>query len=119
MIVSELGPATVVDVDDTPPPACGVWRSLAVFFDRFVSLVADDEDAGGGLDHVVGVGLEYAIDLGEESFEEAEVAASDAFDGGDGLRVGEVLRVEDLADSLPMAVEDEQEFIAAQGPVVV
>lgn len=26
--------------------ACGVCRSLAVFFDRSVSLVADDEDAG-------------------------------------------------------------------------
>jgi hypothetical protein len=30
-------------------------------------------------------------DLGEESFEESEVAAGDAFDGGDGLGVGEVV----------------------------
>ncbi len=93
-------------------------------FDRFVSLVADDEDAGGGLDDVVGDGVElvdlqYPVDLGEESFEEAEVAAGDALDGGDRLRVGEVVRIEDLAESLPMAVQDEQEFFASEGPVVV
>ena len=33
---------------------CGVWRFVAVFCDRFVSLVPDDEDAGRGLDDVVG-----------------------------------------------------------------
>ena len=46
---------------------CGVCRFLAAFWDRFVSLVADDEDAGGGFDDVVGDGvelvdLEYAVD---------------------------------------------------------
>ena len=35
----------IVDDDDVALP-CGVCRSLAVFFDRSVSLVADDEDAG-------------------------------------------------------------------------
>jgi len=49
---------------------CGVWRFLAVFCDRFVSLVADDEDAGGGLDDVVRDGvqlvdLEDSVDLRE------------------------------------------------------
>jgi long-chain acyl-CoA synthetase len=113
----------IVDDDDVALP-CGVCRSLAVFFDRSVSLVADDEDAGCGFDYVVGDGVElvdlqYTVDLGEESFEESEVAAGDAFDGGDRLRVGEVVRVEDLAESFPMAVEDEQEFFASEGPVMV
>jgi hypothetical protein len=37
------------------------------------------------------------LDLGEEAFEESEVAAGDAFDGRDGLSVGEVVGVEGLA----------------------
>ena len=95
-----------------------------MFCDRFVSLVADDEDAGGGLDDVVRDGvqlvdLEDPVDLREESFEEAEVAPCDAFDGGDGLRVGEVVRVESPAESLPKAVEDEEEFLASEGPGLV
>lgn len=82
---------------------------MAVFFDHSVSLVADDEDAGCGFDDVVGDGVElvdlqYPVDLGEEPFEEAEVAAGDALDGGNGLRVGEVVRVEGLAKAFPMAV---------------
>lgn len=48
---------------------------MAAFCDRFVSLVADDEDAGGGLDDVVGDGVELVDfedsgDLREEAFEE-------------------------------------------------
>ena len=97
---------------------------MAVFFDRFVSLVTDDEDAGGGFDDVVRDGvqlvdLEDAVDLREESFEEPEIAAGDALDGCDRLRVGEVVRVEGLTESFPMAVEDEQEFVASQGPVLM
>lgn len=104
--------------------SCGVCRSLAVFCDRFVSLVADDENARGGFNDVVGNGVElvdlqHAIDLGEEPFEQAEVAAGDAFDGGDGLSVGEVVRVESPAESLPVAVENEEELFPAKGAVVV
>ena len=74
--------------------------------------LAGDQGAGGSFDDVVGDGvqlvdLEDAVDLREEPFEEAEVAAGDAFDGGDGLGVGEVVRVESPAESLPVAVEDE------------
>jgi hypothetical protein len=81
---------------------CGVDRSVAVFCDRFEALVADNEDAGCGLDDVVGDGfesvdLQHSSDLGEEAFEEAEIAAGDAFDRGYGLRVGEVFGVELLA----------------------
>lgn len=79
--------------------------------------VADDQDAGSGLDGVVGDGvelvdLEYRCDLGEEAFEEAEVAAGDPFDRGEG--VGEVVGVEGAAQAFPVAVEDEQELVAAQ-----
>ncbi len=54
-------------------PLCGVWRSLAVFCDRSLTLVADDEDARGGFDDVVRDGVElvdfeYPVDLGEETF---------------------------------------------------
>ena len=89
-----------------------------------MSLVADDEDAGGGFDDVVGdcvelVDFEDPVDLREEPFEKAEVAAGDAFDGGDCLCVGEVVRVESLAESFPMTPENEEEFVASEGPVLV
>ena len=53
--------------------SCEVWRSLAVFCDRSLSLVANDEDARGGFDDVVGDGVElvdfeYPVDLWEETF---------------------------------------------------
>ena len=66
-----------------------------------MSLVADDEDAGGCFDDVVGDGFELvyfqdAGDLGEQSLEEPEVAAGYTFDCCDGLGVGEVLWVQVL-----------------------
>ncbi len=98
-----------------------LWRCSCVVVWRWLS---DDEDAGGGFDDVVGDGLEFvdlehSCDLGEEAFEEAEVAASDAFDRGDGLRVGEVVGVEGAAQSLPATFEDEEEFVAAEVAVAV
>lgn len=42
------------------------------------------------------------MDLREEALKEPEVAAGDAFDGGDGLRVGEVVGVERLAELAPL-----------------
>jgi len=89
-----------------------------------VSLIPDNEDAGGGFDDVVGDGLklvylEYSGDLGEEAFEEAKVAARDAFDRGDGLGVGEVVGVEGSAEAFPVAVEHEEEFVAPEGTIVV
>ena len=65
------------------------------------------------------VDFENAVDLGEESFEESEVAAGDAFDGGDGLSVGEVVGVQGAAQMLPVAVEDEEEFVTTEGAVPV
>ena len=65
------------------------------------------------------VDLEYSVDLGEEAFEETEVAARDVFDRRGGLRVGEVIGVEGAAEAFPVAVEHEEELIAAEGPVVV
>ena len=97
---------------------CGLRRFLAVFCWRSLSLVADDEGAGGCFDDVVGDGFElvdfqYTGDLGEEPLEEAEVAAGDPFDRGDawasvkssGSRVGR---------GVSSAVEDEQEFVATE-----
>jgi len=98
---------------------------VAAFRDRLVAaLGSDHEDAGGCFNDVVGDGfelvdLEDSADLREEAFEEPEVASGDPFDGGDGLGVGEVVRVEGAAKTFPVAVEDEEEFIAAQGSVAV
>jgi hypothetical protein len=95
---------------------------LAAFCDRSVSLIPDDEDAGGGFDDVVGDGLklvdlEHSGDLGEDAFEEAEVAARDAFDRGDGLRVGEVVRVKGSIKPFPMPFEHEEQLFSAEGTV--
>ena len=81
---------------------------------------ADDEGAGGGFDDVVGDGVEFVdlqdpLDLGEEAFEEPEVAAGDPCDGCDGLGVGEVVGVEGLAEGSPVSLEDEQQFVLPPG----
>ncbi|WP_211255119.1 hypothetical protein, partial [Microbacterium ginsengisoli] len=55
-------PRATIASTSSCPDHCGVCRSLAVFCDRFVSLIADDEDAGGGFDDVVGDGVEL-VDL--------------------------------------------------------
>lgn len=82
------------------------------------ALVPDHEDAGGGFDDIVGDGLELAAlkhshDLREEAFKEAEVAPGDAFDRGDSLSVGEVVRGKGASEAFPMAIEDEEQFIAS------
>ena len=92
----------------------GVLCSLCV--------VTDDEDAGGGLDGVVRDGVklvdsEYLVHPGEESLEETEVAAGDALDGGDRLLVDEVVRVEGLAESLPIALSAQQVTLASTSAV--
>ena len=79
---------------------------MAVFCDRSGALVSDHEDASGGFYDVVGDGLElvdleHSGDLREEAFEESEVAPGDAFDRGDSLSVGEVVRVEGAAEASP------------------
>lgn len=89
-----------------------------------MALVADNEDAGGGFDDVVGDGVElvdlqHAIDLREESLEEAEVASGDALDRSDCLCISEIVRVEGPPEALPMAVRDEQKLIAPEGSVLV
>jgi hypothetical protein len=89
-----------------------------------MSLVADDEDAGGCFDDVVGDGFELvyfedAGDLGEQSLKEPEVAAGYPLDCCNGLDIGEVLCVQRPSKSFPVAVQDEKEFIAAEGAVAV
>ena len=97
---------------------------MAAFFDRWVSLVAYDEDAGGRFDDVVCNGFQLvdfqdAGDLGEQSLEEPEVASGYPFDCCDGLGVGKVLGVQCLSEAFKLAVQDEEEFLAAEGPVSV
>lgn len=75
-------------------------------------------------DHVVGddgelVDFHHSLNLREEAFKESEVAAGDASDRGDGLCVGEVIRVEFFAEFSPLSVEDEGEFFVAEGPILV
>ncbi|WSF93249.1 hypothetical protein OIE68_40085 [Nocardia vinacea] len=59
------------------------------------------------------------MDLREQSLQETEAAAGDAVDGGNGLRVGEVIGVEFEAEFVPMPDQHEGEFLAGQGPIVV
>lgn len=97
---------------------------MASFCGRFLSLVADDEDACGDFDDVVGDGFqlvdfEGAGDLWQEMFEESEVAAGDAFDRGFCLGIGEVIGVEALAQVFPVPVKNEEELFASGCPVSV
>lgn len=84
---------------------------------------ADDEGAGGfgdvGCESVQFVDPHDPLDLGEQAFDEAEVAAGDAGDGGDGLSIGEVVLVEIDAEGAPASGQDEGQFLGTEGPVVV
>jgi hypothetical protein len=51
--------------------------------------------------------------------EEAEVAAGDAADRGDGLGVGEVVEVEGQAEAAPVAGQHEGELVVGQWAVLV
>jgi hypothetical protein len=79
------------------PWACGFDRSGATFCYRSAALVPMTEDAGGGSGDVVGDGFKF-VDLKDpgymrkESFEEAEVAARDAFDRSESSSVTEIIR---------------------------
>jgi hypothetical protein len=57
---------------------------MAAFFDRSMSLVAEDEDACRDFDDVVGDGseliVEYPLGLRREAFEEEEVAVGYSLD---------------------------------------
>jgi hypothetical protein len=57
--------------------------------------------------------------LGKEPVDEAEVAPGDPRGGGDSLGVGEVLRVQGLAELAPPALQDEMEFFLAEWAVFV
>lgn len=57
------------------------------------------------------------MDLSKEALKEPEVATGDAFDGGDGLRVGEVVGVECLAELASKRFEDEGKAPGSLGHV--
>lgn len=99
---------------------------MAGFFGRFVAGSGDTDDQGAlcGFDDVVGDGVEFvdfqdALDLGKEALEQPEVAAGEADDSGDGLSVGEVFGVESPAEGSPVALQDEEHLVLAQGAVLV
>lgn len=83
---------------------------------------ADDQRGAGCFDDIIGDGgqlvdLHDPLHLGEQPVDEAEVAAGDPGDRGDGLGVGEVFGVEVLAEGAPPAFEDEDQFFLSQGAV--
>ncbi len=53
------------------------------------------------------------------SFEYAEVAAHDSFDRCDCLCIGEVVGIERTTQSLPMSIEDKEEFFTTECAVSV
>jgi hypothetical protein len=92
----------------------GVWRLCC----------ANDEGAAGRVDNTVGdnrrtVDFENALDLHKQAVKEPEVAASDAGDRGDGLCIGEVGFVQCEAELAPMPGQNEGQFVALQGPLVM
>ena len=98
---------------------------MAGFLQRYLTLCcADDEGAAGGFDNIIGddrkpVDFEDAFDLHEQAVKEPKVTAGDAGNRRDGLRIGEVGFVERKAELAPMPGQNEGEFIALQGPVVM
>ncbi len=57
--------------------------------------------------------------MAEQSLDEADVPAGEAGDRGDSLGVGEVVDVEVHAELAPVPGEDEVEFLADEGAVLV
>ena len=51
--------------------------------------------------------------------QKTKIAAGDACDGGNGLRISEVGVVEIDAERAPMARQNERQLISSQGPVMV
>jgi hypothetical protein len=94
---------------------------VAAFCGRFLSLIADNEDARGGFDDVIGDGFklvdfENAGDLREQALQESEVVGDDAFHCGDSLVIGEVIRVDSSAQAFPVPVENEEKLFADERP---
>nr|WP_231565740.1 hypothetical protein [Paracoccus sanguinis] len=78
--------------------------------------MSDDEGGCGGFDDLGSddrelVDAQDAVDLDEEALKEAEVSTSEAGDRGHDLGVREVVVAHFLAPVLPMALEDEGEFV--------
>jgi hypothetical protein len=89
-----------------------IWLTL---FELFGSLRRSDDEylAGGmhdiGIDGVELVDVHDAGDLGHESFYEAEVAAGDPDDRGDGLDVILIARVEEQPEFVPVVRQHDQQ----------
>src|SRR5215831_5408382 len=97
---------------------------LMTGFRTLPGIAADDQRASGGCDDIVrddreAVDLEDAFDLHEEAMQKPEIPAGDAYDGGDGLGVGEIRVIEGQAELPPVPGQHEGEFVALQGAVVM
>ena len=97
---------------------------MAGFLRRYMALCANDESAAGSFNYIIGdnreaIDFKDALNLHEQPVKEPEVAACDAGNGGNGLRVREVGLVKGKAEFTPMPGENEREFVALQRPVVV
>lgn len=83
-----------------------------------------DKGAPGGIDNLVGnegqlVDLHDPLDLGEQPMQEAEIAAGDAGDRGDGLRVRKISVVQTDAQRAPMTRQNEGQLVAGERPVMM
>ena len=70
-------------------------------------------------DHRQAIDLEDAFDLHERAVKKAAAAACDPGNRSDSLGIGEVGFVEREAEFAPMPGQNEREFVALQGPVLV
>jgi len=83
---------------------------------------AYEECFAGGVDDFGGDGsqvvdLSDAVDLGEQSVDEAEVAAGDAGDGGDRDGLGVIVVAGDRVVGVPAPGEDDGELVGVEGAV--
>ena len=100
----------------------GLWRLFLSATWRLQA--ADDQRLAGGLDDFPGdraqvVDLHDAPGLGEQSLDEAEVAAGDAGDGRDGFGVGEVVGGQGEVQLGPVVLQDKEQFGGRERPVLV
>ena len=94
---------------------------MAGFLQRYLALCcADDKGAAGCFDHIIGdqrqaVDFQDAFDLHKQPVEKAEVAACDAGNRGDGLRIGEVGMVKRKAKLTPMPGQTKESSSPSKG----
>lgn len=98
---------------------------MAGFLQRYLTLrSADNKGAAGGFHNILrddrqAVDFHDAFNLNEQAVKETEVAAGYASDRCNGLRISKVRFIEQQAELAPVARQNERQFIALQGPIVM